>query len=237
MQVFVGTSGWLYDWNLGGDLDWYTRYSGLNAVELNASFYRFPYPSQVGSWARKGRGLRWSIKIHRSITHTYRLTGKALVLWDKFYKLFEPMEDAGLIDFYLLQLPPSYDARSDYVARLEKFVEYTRLSERIAIEFRNQSWFVEGRGLEVCRELGATFVSIDAPIGTYIGASNNTVYLRIHGRGYWYAYDYSVGELSELAEKILALNPSRVYVFFNNNHWMLENARMMMSILQARATP
>ncbi|MEM2358961.1 MAG: DUF72 domain-containing protein, partial [Nitrososphaerota archaeon] len=35
---FVRTSGWLYDWNSGGTLDWYLANSGLNAVELNASF-------------------------------------------------------------------------------------------------------------------------------------------------------------------------------------------------------
>ncbi|RLF12723.1 MAG: DUF72 domain-containing protein, partial [Thermoprotei archaeon] len=39
MRVYIGTSGWLYDWNLDGSLDWYVKNSGLNAVELNASFY------------------------------------------------------------------------------------------------------------------------------------------------------------------------------------------------------
>jgi len=63
LQVFVGTSGWLYDWNEGGTLDWYVRFSGLNAVELNASFYRLPFRRQVESWARRGSSLRWSVKI------------------------------------------------------------------------------------------------------------------------------------------------------------------------------
>jgi uncharacterized protein YecE (DUF72 family) len=33
-----------------------------------------------------------------------------------------------------------------------------------------------------------------------------------------------------VAEKILKLNPEKVYVFFNNNHAMLENAREMLKI-------
>ena len=47
MEVFVGTSGWSYGWNKGGNLDWYLRNSHLNAVELNASFYRFPNRNQI----------------------------------------------------------------------------------------------------------------------------------------------------------------------------------------------
>ncbi|MEM4913906.1 MAG: DUF72 domain-containing protein, partial [Desulfurococcaceae archaeon] len=69
MEVYVGTSGWLYDWNEGASLDWYVEESGLNAVELNASFYRFPFRNQVKGWSIKGSTLRWSVKVHRSITH------------------------------------------------------------------------------------------------------------------------------------------------------------------------
>jgi uncharacterized protein YecE (DUF72 family) len=230
--IYVGTSGWLYDWNIGGTLDWYIAHSRLNAVELNASFYRFPYPNQVKSWARRGRTLRWSIKIHRSITHTRRLNERAYPIWDRFRKLFEPMENEGIVDFYLLQLPPSFDARQEYVERIKRFAQYTRLGARLAIEFRHDSWFRDGLGVRLCRELGATFVSIDAPIGTYIDKSNDQVYLRIHGRYEWYAYDYSEEELRELAEKLVEFNPKKIYVFFNNDHWMLENARTMLRILK-----
>ncbi|MFP3209319.1 MAG: DUF72 domain-containing protein, partial [Nitrososphaeria archaeon] len=38
MEPYVGTSGWSYAWNPDG-LEWYVRNSGLNAVELNSSFY------------------------------------------------------------------------------------------------------------------------------------------------------------------------------------------------------
>ncbi|RLE86352.1 MAG: DUF72 domain-containing protein, partial [Thermoprotei archaeon] len=58
MEIYVGTSGWLYDWNIGGNLEWYVKFSSLNTVELNASFYRFPFRNQVRSWARKGSKLK-----------------------------------------------------------------------------------------------------------------------------------------------------------------------------------
>jgi uncharacterized protein YecE (DUF72 family) len=49
MKVLVETSGWFYDWYDDGTLDWHVERSGLNVVELNASFYRFPFPNMVGS--------------------------------------------------------------------------------------------------------------------------------------------------------------------------------------------
>jgi uncharacterized protein YecE (DUF72 family) len=42
MDVFVGTSGWYYDWNKKKNLDWFVQNSSLNTVELNASYYSFP---------------------------------------------------------------------------------------------------------------------------------------------------------------------------------------------------
>lgn len=119
MKVFVGTSGWLYDWNEDGTLDWYVENSGLNAVELNASFYRFPFQNQVKSWKRKSKSLRWAIKVHRSITHLRKFGERAYDIWDKFKNLFNPLED--LIDFYLFQLPPNYSCREESLKILKGF--------------------------------------------------------------------------------------------------------------------
>lgn len=232
IEVYVGTSGWLYDWNEGGDLRWYVERSGLNAVELNASFYRFPFLAQVKSWASKGAELRWAVKVHRSITHVRRLSATALDVWARFRERFAPLEP--LIDFYLLQLPPSFVAADEAEKRLRGFAASANLGWRLAVEFRHASW-LEGRGLKLCEELGATFVSVDSPMGTHVGTGNWIVYLRLHGRGSWYAYDYSEDELRELAKLALDLSPRRVYVFFNNDHWMLRNARTMLALLRGLA--
>jgi len=228
----VGTSGWVYDWNEGGDLRWYVEHSGLNAVELNASFYRFPFPSQVRSWSARGSRLRWAVKVHRSITHVHRLNPRALEVWQRFRGRFEPLDP--LTDFYLFQLPPSFAAGEGAEERLRGFARAAGLGPRMAVEFRHPSWF-DGRGLELCRELGATFVSVDSPAGTFIGTSNGIVYLRLHGRSAWYAHDYSAEELRELARSVLELSPRKVYVFFNNDHWMLGNARAMLALLRELA--
>lgn len=45
-------------------------------------------------------------------------------------------------------------------------------------------------------------------------------------------YEYSEEELRELARKVVELSPTRVYAFFNNDHWMLENALQMLEMLR-----
>jgi uncharacterized protein YecE (DUF72 family) len=72
MRVFVGTSGWFNDWNEERTLDWYVARSGLDAVELNASFCRFPFPNMVRTWANKGKGLAWAVKVNQVVTNTHR---------------------------------------------------------------------------------------------------------------------------------------------------------------------
>ena len=229
-QIYVGTSGWMYDWNEDMSLRWYVERSGLNAVELNASFYRFPFRSQVRSWAKVGSGLRWSVKVHRSVTHMRKLGEAALTTWSKFRELMEPLDP--LVDFYLLQLPPSFSATEENKERVRRFVEESGLGRRAAVEFRHASWFEGDAGLRLASDAGFTLVSVDSPDVTYVRAVGGVVYLRLHGRSGWYSHDYTADELRGLVEAIRAQAPERVYVFFNNDHWMLENARAMLAMLR-----
>ncbi|MEM2490920.1 MAG: DUF72 domain-containing protein [Candidatus Bathyarchaeia archaeon] len=231
MESFVGTSGWLYSWNPGGSLDWFAKASGLNAVELNMSFYRFPSPRAVESWALKGKGLRWAIKANRLITHSCRLKGKALGLWERFHGLFAPLEPS--IDFYLFQLPPSITPASK--GAIEAFAEATGLRERFALEVRNEEWFREEH-LEWASGLGITWVGVDSPdLPIDVFNMNGLVYHRMHGRSAWYSHYYSDEELADVARRILEARPRRAYVFFNNDHAMLKNARRMLAMLSEKA--
>jgi uncharacterized protein YecE (DUF72 family) len=230
VEIFVGTSGWAYSWNLGGSLEWYVRSSGLNAVELNASFYRIPAERQVRRWALVGRELRWAVKVHRSVTHSGRLSEKALDALRRFLSAFEPMD--GLIDFYLFQMPPAFVKSEENAARVERVASL--LGGRAAFEFRHPSWFSD-ETVSWAERTGFTPVSVDSPNATWIVAVRGTVYLRMHGRSAWYSHNYSEGELREVAERLAALRPRRVYVFFNNDHAMLDNARAMMRVLRELA--
>lgn len=230
MQLFIGTSGWRYSWNLGGSLSWYIENSGLNAVELNASFYRFPFPSQIKGWAKSGKALRWAIKVTRRITHLQKFSDESYEIWNSFKELFSPMDE--LIDFFLFQLPPSM--KYDMFTKIQKFIEYTNLKERLAVELRNIEWF-NNDIIKWAKETGITLVSVDAPkLPRTIYNTNGIVYLRMHGRTAWYSYEYSREELKEIVNNVLSVSPERVYIFFNNDHAMLRNAQEIKEIFAKR---
>lgn len=228
MEIYVGTSGWVYGWNKDGSLDWYIKNSGLNAVELNASFYRFPFRNAINSWRVKGKNLRWAIKVNRLITHLFKFNEKAFELWKKFSELFKPMD--YLIDFYLFQLPPSM--KSSTVPKIEAFIKKTGLNGKFALEPRNISWFNDSI-IEWASNLGITLVSVDCPdLPRTVFNTNNIVYERMHGRTIWYGHYYSSEELREVAEKITETKAQKAYIFFNNDHAMLENSREMLALLR-----
>lgn len=229
MQIHVGTSGWYYEWNPDKTLDWYLEHSGLDAIELNASFYRFPFPNQISAWAKKGRNLKWVVKVNRLITHQHKFSDKTLGVWERFHGLFSPMHK--LIDLFLLQLPPSVTPRAR--PRIADFVEKTGMPAKFAFEPRNEQWFTDEH-VAWAKELGLTWVSIDAPqLSREIHKTTGTVYVRLHGRTVWYAHNYTSRELWDVGSRILDAHPRKVYVFFNNDHSMLKNAQLMRKILTA----
>jgi uncharacterized protein YecE (DUF72 family) len=220
MKVYVGTSGWSYNWNRGRNLDWYIINSGLNAVELNASFYRFPYKNHVTAWAGKGRELRWCIKVHRLVTHRYKFNDTAREVWQKFLDLFRPLDP--LIDYYLFQAPPSMKNSE----RILRFFDGLPLVEKCVLEIRNHSLILDNpacRKLQECIPL----VSVDSPDARNRIFPDHLIYMRMHGRDEWYRYDYSQEELEETVAMIKDTGAENVYLFFNNDHSMLENAQLM----------
>lgn len=104
----------------------------------------------------KGAGLRWSVKVHRSMTHWRQLSESALETWGNFRDLFKPMDH--LIDFYLFQVPPKFDD----VTKTLIFAEDTGLGERFVLEIRNKELLGND---ELCAELmeKVILVSVDSP--------------------------------------------------------------------------
>ena len=225
MEVHVGTSGWAYAWNRGGSLAWFAEHSGLDAIELNASFYGFPSEKSVLSWADAGSGLRWSIKVNRSVTHRHRFNEKAVAVWERFRERFLPLDD--LVDFYLFQAPPAFGD----VNRILAFAGATGLGDRCAGEIRNPGVLGDD---ETCRRLqeAVVLVSVDSPDFRERVFPAGVVYLRVHGREDWYRHDYTDAELAGIRDRIAAISPERAYIFFNNNHAMLKNARAMMRLFE-----
>lgn len=71
-KFFIGTSGYWYKWNIGKSLFWYIE-QGFKTVEINSTFYRFPYASMVKGWSSAPEGFIFSVKVNRSISHYSKL--------------------------------------------------------------------------------------------------------------------------------------------------------------------
>jgi len=225
-KIRVGTSGYSYFWNEGvpTPFQWYCK-QGFDTVEINASFYRFPVRSWIKTWIKCPNDFDFSIKVHRSITHYQKLKLNALKTWRKFGSLFKEMEDR--IVFWLFQMPPDFAATSENVMRVSKFFSELNLGNSAVVEFRHTSWW-DKKG--ACKDVGATFCSVDAPdLPREIVSMNDALYLRLHGREAWYAYVYSDHELKEIVETIRRHDARKKYIYLNNNHGMLPNGKFIMS--------
>lgn len=227
MEIFVGTSGWSNPiWNPDG-LSWYVKNSGLNAVELSMPFYHLPTIDQVKTWRAEGEKLLWSIKVNRFITHLYRFNESAEKRMHEFLELFAPLDD--ITSYYLFQLPPN--AHPTMKPQMEKFFSKFNFKNRIALEWKNQTWFTDDN-IKWAKDLGIHVVSADAPmIPRDIICSLDTIYLRLHGRSDWFEHHYSRKELNKISQKIKATKSKRIVAFLNNQTSQLKNAQTFLYTL------
>lgn len=222
VQWYIGTSGWSYNWNKGKSLSWYIEHAKCNAIELNMSFYRFPFHNMIKSWVKSGGSLSWVIKIHRSIGHYKKLNTDSYDIFSRFKQLFKPLESH--IQYYLLQLPRSFND----MRVLEQFIAHTG-TDKLAIELRHPSLFNESIK-QWGKDHDVLLVSVDAPHLSTIIMSDDILYFRIHGRKNWYDYDYSHSELHDIHQRINENKPETVYLFFNN-YKMLPNMQYFKQLI------
>lgn len=229
-RVRIGTSGYTYSWNEGKPtpFQWYVD-QGFNTVEINASFYRFPTLSWTKAWLRAPEGFDFSVKVNKALTHRSRLGDLAVRLWPKFVKPLQPLEER--IAFWLFQMPPNFRATEANMEKLREFFKKVRLQPKAVVEFRHESWWGK---IEQVESMELVFCSVDAPgLPRDIVATNDAVYLRLHGRTEWYAYTYSEDELRDIADRVKQLEASRKYIYLNNDHGMLPNGKLLMGLLGA----
>jgi uncharacterized protein YecE (DUF72 family) len=223
--IRIGTSGYTYCWNEGRPtpFKWYLS-QGFNSVEINASFYRFPTESWVKTWLTIPEDFTFSIKVHRSITHYVKLKDKSLELWNRFRRTIESLEKK--IDFWLFQMPSNYKYKQENMERIKTFFERTKLGNKAVVEFRDMSWW---KAIKKIENIGIVFCSVDAPnLPRNLIATNDAVYLRLHGSKDWYNYIYSENELDKIISKIKKLKADKKVIYLNNDHGMLENGRYLL---------
>jgi uncharacterized protein YecE (DUF72 family) len=243
-------------------LPWYAQ--RFDAVEVNSSFYAIPEPGAVARWAEvTPSDFVFDYKLHRALSRhaaqvdslppdlrkgldltqrgRVRLTPaleRALV--ERTLEAVAPLEQAGKLGAFLLQLTPSFSPSRHDLNELSALVE--ALGGRpLAIEFRHRGWVESKRiehTLDWLSEHGAAFVAVDAPKEVHVPimpdvdavTNPELAYIRLHGRnaeGYMkgksvaerFGWDYSDEELREVAKRAqgMAEEAGFVHVLFNNN--------------------
>ena len=260
--------GFVEDWYPRGlpardRLAWYAeRFEG---VEVNSTFYAVPDHGTVARWARvTPPGFSFDVKLHRLLSRhaatldslppdlrdgaqTQGPRGRVVLtpqlehaLIDRVVSAVAPLEEAGKLSAFLLQLTPAFSPRSNGLNELAPLIE--RLAPRlVAVELRNRHWVGEGQleqTLDFLSDHGAAWVGVDAPPGDHhtimpaidAATTERLAYLRAHGRntaGYLtgrtvaerFGWSYEDAELEEIASRARELSgyTQDVRVMFNNN--------------------
>lgn len=213
MRIRAGTSGWSY-------AAWKGRFypsdlparrmlpayaARLDAVEVNATFYRMPRPATLADWREQvPEGFRFALKAPQRITHLARLAGA-----EDAERAFEQAaaELGAKVGPMLFQLPPNM--RQD-LPRLRGFLALLPRGARIAFEFREPSWFDDGV-LATLTQAGAALCVADTVDGqTPLVATAGFGYLRLRRP------DYDPATLARWLERISSQPWAEAYVFFRH---------------------
>ena len=243
-------------------LPWYAR--RFESVELNSSFYAVPDRGAVRGWVEATPdGFIFDVKVHRALSRhaappeslppelregaQVNQRGRVVLtpeleaaLARRLVEETAPLEEAGKLGAYLVQLTPAFAPRNHELEDLDRLLE-ALAPNRVAIELRHRGW-VSPRRLERTlswfSERAVAFVCVDAPPGDHVPimpsldavTCDGLAYLRAHGRntdGYLkgttvaerFGWRYDDAELEEIGGRARELGETaaEVHVMFNNN--------------------
>jgi len=198
-KVYVGCAKWnktdLKNFYPKGTKDELAYYSTqFNSIELNATFYKSPTKDQVETWKQKSTpGFKFFPKVPNTISHFKRLIGTETVT-EEFCDavvLFE--EKLGMC---FLQMHDNFKPKD--IDRLESYLKKFPASIPLAIELRNEEWYLDKKIGDALHEIlvknKKTFVLVDTAARRdimhmrlttdkafirYVGANHESDYARL----------------------------------------------------------
>jgi uncharacterized protein YecE (DUF72 family) len=218
----------------GSRLHYYS--SIFNTVEINSSFYKIPLRTTFEKWKNDVPGnFQFSLKLSKEVTHTKNLDSDLSSIRSFMEAASGTGNKKGCI---LIQFPGKITL--DYFDKVEQILYELQQYDpshkwRIAIEFRDTSWYT-GETSELLNTYKAAIVLHDFKKAKLFAVMSRAdfVYIRFHGPRGDYRESYTAGFLQSKAEAIRNWmdEGKDVYVYFNNTMGSaFENARLLQSLL------
>ncbi len=194
--------------------------SFFNSIEINSSFYKLPMARTVGKWTEQVPvDFKFTFKLWREITHAPQLEFQEAHVQDFFSAIAQATPKMGCV---LVQFPPSLGQM--HIRQLGALLHCmrecsTNLGWKIAVEFRNNSWYVPDT-YDLLQEHNAALVLQDIPKSKtpMVTHTADFIYTRFHGPTGNYRDSYTDPFLAEQALLIREWLGERktVYCYFNN---------------------
>ena len=266
-MIYVGLTSWgdhpsLYSTSTAAKEKLFDYSGHFPIVEVDTAFYAIPSVQNVEKWCSETpESFRFILKAYQGMTGHLRDEIPFETKNDMFAAFKEAVaafERHGKLGMLLFQFPPWFDCSPKNVNYL-RYIRQQLPTEKIAIEFRNQTWFsaaMQDKTLQFLRSLHYIHVVCDEP---QVGAgcvpfvpevTYDDVLIRMHGRNVFgwrnvgnaenwrkvrFLYNYSEQELQWLAEHVQSLQQraKNVYVLFNNNsdYDAAPNAKTLLQLL------
>lgn len=167
-MLWIGTSGWQYrHWDgtfypesLPGRA-WLTFYcERFRTVEVNNTFYHLPPASTFEKWRQEAPDdFVVAVKMSRYLTHIRRLLEPEEPVQRFMERAVRLRPKLGPV---LVQLPPRFGVSVERLAAVLDVFSARWPGVRVAVEFRDDSWFVE-EVRELLAAHGAALVLADSP--------------------------------------------------------------------------
>ncbi len=231
-------------------------------VEVDSAFYAIPSVANVEKWCKETpASFRFVVKAYQGMTGHLREDlpfDTKNDMFDAFKEAIQAFHKHGKLGLILFQFPPWFDCEPMNINYL-RYIRQQLPNERIAIEFRNQTWFhtqMQDKTLQFLQEMRFIHTICDEPqagvgsIPFVPEITHEDVLIRMHGRNLFgwrnigntenwrkvrFLYDYSKEELMWLAEQIRLLEKRarNIYVLFNNNsdYHAAPNAKALLALL------
>ncbi|MDL4839730.1 DUF72 domain-containing protein [Aquibacillus rhizosphaerae] len=267
MSILIGLTGWgdhdrLYI-DKGASKNKLETYSShFPVVEVDTAFYAIQPEKNYQKWVKETPdNFSFIIKAHQTMTghdKSSMTNQEARALFEAYLQSIQPVITANKLNAILFQFPPWFDLNQENIRKLKK-TKRLFPDLPLALEFRNQSWFLpehrqdtlqfmreEGWIHSICDEPQAGSASVPLVLES---TDENKTLVRFHGRNVhgwnrngrddWrevrFLYNYNEKELQEWVKNIEKLQKEtrEITVLFNNNSGgdAADNAKQLINLL------